>query len=439
MLNSLPSPQDQDRSSQEVYTQRTNTPERLAWFQDKALGMYLYWTVDATFGMVNAHSVVGGSTDYLNRYFHDLPRWFNPRQFDADWYARLASICGFDYVTVTAKNHNGFCMWDTATTDFKVTNTACGRDILKECTQALRREGLPVGFYFSPDDAWFQWRQGREVTRAREHCNPEFNPELLAHDQAQLRELITEFDPDILCVDGYRNSTASLVECAWDLKPNLMITRGGIVTPEQESRPEVRGPFEAHYTIGRQWQYRAGNDHNRTGRELIELLVDCRSRGGTLLLAIGGPDAEGVLPRDKDNLVRELGLWMFINGEAMRNTRPWLHPRQGEFAFTQSRDGSVVYAIDLGPPLALGERRTVTIDGLRLHNGQMEVLGASGQTLEYRPDVDPSPQYIQRSDGIIAFYHRTQRLYNDLSWPNPLVLKFTGAAQSSAKHRGHSY
>ncbi len=423
--------QAQDRASQAIYTRRTNQPARLDWYQDLALGMYLYWTVDAQFGMVNAHSVVGASRHYLERYFRQLPRWFHPRHFDAAWYARLAAACGFAYVTVTAKNHNGFCMWDTATTDFKVTNTPWGLDVLRAYTDAMRAQGLPIGFYFSPDDAWFQWQRGYEVTRARDYCNPETNPDLLAHDQRQLRELIEGYEPDILCVDGYRNATASLVEFAWDLKPDLMVTRGGIITPEQETRRDVQGPFEAHYTIGRQWQYRAGNDANKSGRELIELLVDIRARGGTLLLAIGGPDADGRLPRDKDDRVRELGLWMFVNGEAMHATRPWRQPRQADLMFTQSSDGSVVYAVDLAPPLPFGAWRTVSVAGLRLRSdARVSVLGTSGRTLEYQPDVDPRPRWTATATGLEVTYCRTQRLYNDLQWPNPLTLKIEGVQKS---------
>ena len=418
---------EQDRASQAIYTRRANQPARLDWYQDQALGMYLYWTVDAQFGMVNAHSVVGASQNFLERYFRQLPLWFNPKQFDATWYARLAASCGFSYVTVTAKNHNGFCMWDTATTDFKVTNTPLGYDVLRAYTNALREQGLPIGFYFSPDDAWFQWQRGKEVTRAHDYCNPEFNPELLAYDQKQLRELIEAYDPDILCVDGYRNATASLVEYAWDLKPELMVTRGGILTPEQEARREVQGPFESHYTIGRQWQYRAGNDENKSGKELIELLVDIRARGGTLLLAIGGPDADGLLPRDKDDRVRELGLWMFVNGEAMNATRPWRQQRQGDLMFTQNADGSVVYAIDLGPQLPFGSWRTVSMEGIRLSpSAQVSVLGSSGLTLEYKPEVNPSPRWKATATGIEVTYCRTQRLYNDLQWPNPITLRLEG-------------
>ncbi|MCY3833393.1 MAG: alpha-L-fucosidase [Chloroflexi bacterium] len=421
---------EQDRASQGVYTDMRNSSERLDWYQDMALGMYLYWTVDASFGMVNAHSVIGASADYLRRYFTQLPAFFNPRQFDAGWYARLAKLCGFDYVTVAAKNHNGFCMWDTETTDFNVLNTPYGADILREYTDALRANDLPVGMYFSPDDGWFQWRRGRSPARAQDYANPESNAELLAYDQAQIRELVERYQPDILCFDGYRDATRSLVEYAWSLDRDIMITRGGIITPEQERRDEVRGPFEAHYTIGTQWQYKAGNDALKTGRELIELLIDIRSRGGTLLLAVGGPDADGWLPRIMDDRVREIGLWNFVNGEATRGVRAWHVAREGRTYFTRDADERTVYAFDTLPPLEMGEWRTLSLKSVRAGSEtEIEVLGQSGTVLEYQPEVNPKTRWQQDGDALRITYCRAQRLYNNRKWPNPLVLKITNAAE----------
>ena len=422
---------EQDRASQGVYTEMRNTPERLAWYQDMALGMYLYWTVDAPFGMVNAHSVIGASGDYLRRYFTQLPAYFNPSRFDAGWYARLAKLCGFDYVTVAAKNHNGFCMWDTDTTAFNVMNTPYGKDIVGEYVEALRANDLPVGMYFSPDDAWFQWQRGNTPARARDYANPEHNAELLAYDKAQIRELVERYQPDILCFDGYRDATRSLVEYTWSLRRDIMITRGGIVTPEQERRNEVRGPFEAHYTIGTQWQYKAGNDALKTGRELIELLIDIRSRGGTLLLAVGGPDADGGLPRNMDDRVREIGLWNFVNGQATRAVRPWQVTHEDATYFTWDAKQQTVYAFDTRPPLEMGAWRTITLKRVRAtEKTNIEVLGQSGQVLEYQPEVDPATRWLQDGDALRITYCRTQRLYNNRKWPNPLVLKITHAVDA---------
>ena len=423
--------QEQDRASQGVYTAMRNTPERLAWYQDMALGMYLYWTVDAPFGMVNAHSVIGASADYLRRYFTQLPTYFNPRGFDARWYARLAKLCGFDYVTIPAKNHNGFCMWDTATTDFNVMNTPYRADILREYADALRAVDLPLGLYFSPDDAYFQWRRGKTPARARDYANPEYNAELLEYDKAQIRELVERYQPDILCFDGYRDATRSLVEYSWRLNRDIMITRGGIVTPEQERRDELRGPFEAHYTIGTQWQYKAGNDALKSGRELIELLIDIRSRGGTLLLAVGGPDADGRLPRNMDDRVREIGLWNFVNREATRAVRPWHITHEDTTCFTWDADAQTVYAFDTQPPLEMGEWRTITLNSVRATDAtDIEVLGQSGAVLEYQPEVDPKTRWQQDDDKLNITFCRTQRLYNNRMWPNPLVLKITNAAET---------
>ena len=423
--------QEQDRASQGVYTEMRNTSERLAWYQDMALGMYLYWTVDAPFGMVNAHSVIGASADYLRRYFTQLPAFFNPRQFDAGWHARLAKLCGFDYVTVAAKNHNGFCMWDTATTDFNVMNSPYGQDILRQYAHALRENDLPVGLYFSPDDAWFQWRRGQTPARARDYANPEYNAELLDYDKAQIRELVERYQPDILCFDGYRDATRSLVEFTWGLKRDIMITRGGIITPEQERRSEVRGPFEAHYTIGTQWQYKAGNDELKSGRELIELLIDIRSRGGTLLLAVGGPDADGRLPRNMDDRVREIGLWNFVNSQATRAVRPWKATREEGTYFTWDAEEGTVYAFDTLPPLEMGEWRTLSLKGVGATEAtEIEVLGQSGTVLEYQPELEPKTRWRQDGDVLRVTFCRAQRLYNNRKWPNPLVLKITNAAEA---------
>ncbi len=422
---------EQDRASQGVYTNMRNSPERLAWYQDMALGMYLYWTVDASLGLVNAHSVIGASSDYLERYFRQLPAFFNPREFDAGWYARLAKLCGFDYVTIAAKNHNGFCMWDTATTPFNVMNTAYGKDILREYVDALRANGLPVGMYFSPDDAWFQWQRGRTPARARDYANPERNAELLEYDKAQIRELIEGYQPNILCFDGYRDATRSLVEYSWRLRPDIMITRGGIITPEQERRDELRGPFEAHYTIGTQWQYKAGNDALKTGRELIELLIDIRARGGTLLLAVGGPDADGRLPRNMDDRVREIGAWNFVNGEATRGVRPWHVSREDGAYFTWNAEQHTVYVFDTLPPLEMGEWRTLSLKSVRATEAsEIEALGQSGELLEYQPEVDPRATWRQDGDTLRISYCRAQRLYNNRRWPNPVVLKIKNAADA---------
>lgn len=427
MPQTVGSAAEQVHSATQVYTKRSNKPEKLAWYQDMAMGMYLFWTLDATLGVVEAHSVVGASDDYLKRYFNDLPRWFNPRKFDPDWYARLAEVCGFDYVCFCAKNHNGWCAWDTKTTPFNVMNTTYGKDLTREIVDAFRARKIPVSLYFSPDDAWFSWvKHGLRPSRIRDYDRADRNPDLLAYDKAQLRELIEMYQPEMLCFDGYDGTEKPLVEYAWEVNPDIVVTRGGMSTPEQGLTWDLRGPFEAHYTIGTQWQYKAGNDHNKTAKELIELLFRIRSQGGTLLLAIGGPDDDGLLPRDKDDLLHELGLWMFINGESVKNVRPLPIVGENTAFYTAGKDGTTAYVLDTGPALKRGQWRTLTVRAIGgTPNMKIEVLGHSGELLEYDPHFNPQPKVFQTDWGLVLEYTQSQRLYNNWQWPNPAVVKLS--------------
>ena len=199
-------------------------------------------------------------------------------------------------------------------------------------------------------------------------------------------------------------------------------------TPEQHVTDKTRGPFEAHYTMGTQWQYRAGNDRNKTGRELVSLLSEIRSLGGTLLLAIGGPDADGRLPRDKDSLMRELGLWIFVNGEAVKNTRPWRVTHEKGVFYTRARDSDTVYAILDSPPHPRREWRVAFLRGVDVSDSStISVLGQSEHVVEYRPEETAPVSFEKTPHGLRICYQRHQRLYNDYAWPNQVVLKITHA------------
>jgi len=100
-----------------------NKPQRLEWFEDQALGMFIHWSVDSQLGSVISHSMVGASDNYLKRFVNELPKTFYPTKFDPDEWARLAKLAGMKYVVFTTKHHSGFCMYDTKTTDFNVMNT----------------------------------------------------------------------------------------------------------------------------------------------------------------------------------------------------------------------------------------------------------------------------------------------------------------------------
>ena len=140
--------------------------------------MFIHWSFDVRLGMVISHSMVGASDDYLDRYVNDLPGLFNPEDFDAARWAREAKLAGMKYMVFTTKHHNGFCMYDTKTTDFSIMHTPYGKDVTRQIVDACRDEGLAVGFYYSPDDFYFLYRQGTMISRTRPEALAENNKEL---------------------------------------------------------------------------------------------------------------------------------------------------------------------------------------------------------------------------------------------------------------------
>jgi alpha-L-fucosidase len=404
-----------------------NKPERVEWFGRLGFGLFVHWSVDSQLGSVISHSLVGADEEYCRRYFEELPKTFNPKRFDPDDWADLAKLAGTRYVVFTAKHHSGFCMFDTATTHFDIMNTPYRRDVLAELVPALRKRGIAVGLYFSPDDFWFLWRQGITIARRRPGVTPQENPRLMKHAKAQIFELLSNYGPiDIMFIDG---PAEGLRELCWELQPNVVVTRGAMKTPEQYvPGVTVREPWEANMTMGTQWQFKPTNESYKSGGELIERLIETRAKGGNFLLNIG-PEPDGTVPFEQDRRLREIGLWTFINREAIEDVEPWVVTNEENVWFTKRRGKNVVYAIITRPEWPYGERREITLRSVAMAgpDGKVGVLGQSGKVLEYQPNADPSTTWRQTDEGLVVSAMRAQRIYNDRKWPNPVVLKIEGA------------
>ncbi|MBI1353929.1 MAG: alpha-L-fucosidase [Acidobacteria bacterium] len=403
-----------------------NKPERLEWFRDLGFGLFIHWSLDSQVGSVISHSLVGASLQYVERFFTELPRTFNPTEYDPVEWARLAKLSGFQYVVFTTKHHSGFCMFDTKTTDFSIMNTPYGRDITAELVQAFRAEGIPIGFYFSPDDFHFLSEQGTLLSRRRPEVFPENNPGLMKHDLAQIRELMTNYGPvDVLFLDG---PPEGLRELAWQIQPNVVVTRGAIETPEQYTPGlPLEGAWEGNLTMGVQWQYRPTNDTLKSGTELLRTLIETRAKGGNLLLNIA-PHPRGSIPGPQEDRLREIALWMLVNRDSIYDVRPWIITNEADIWFTRSKDGATLYALVAGEPWKYAEEKTLLLRSVRLGaGGAVRVLGQNDKALEYRPEVVPATHWRQTEAGLEISATRAQRLYNDRRWPNPVVLAIGGA------------
>lgn len=406
---------------------RANDPGAVELFRDRGLGLFIHWGVDDALGGVISHSVVGASPDYVDRFFRILPNTFNPNRYQPEEWAALAKLAGFEYVTFTTKHHAGFCMWDTGTTPFSVTHTQYGKDITRQLVDAFRKQGIAIGFYFSPDDFYWLHQHGITINRHVKGVYPQDIPEFMDYTKRQLQELLTNYGPvDYFFFDG---PAEQLVDYAWSLQPNLVITRGVMETPEQYT-PGIAlpGAWEGNLTMGTEWPWKATNEIYKSGTELIEILIETRAKGGNLLLNIG-PKPDGEIAIEQESRLREIALWNFVNGESIKNVRPWVITNENNIWFTRHKDSNTVYAfLTKMQPWRLGEAKTITLRSVRATpQTEISVLGQSDEIVEYRPEVKPKTTWTEDSGGLHISAYRAQRLYTDRRWPNPIVLKITNA------------
>lgn len=427
---------DNTLASKEEMVSR-NRPEDLEWLRDAGLGLFIHWSLDSQLGCVISHSLVGASKDYVDRFYEELPKTLNPKKWDFDHLAELARLAGFQYAVFTTKHHNGFCLWDSRTTDFNIMNTPYGKDLVKQYAEAFRKQGIKVGLYFSPEDFRYLRSQGLTITRTP--LEPYSKEVMEGYRQLltdQMTELMTNFGKiDVMFFDGgetmYNEEGESLqqlcMRVAWDLQPGILITRGAIPTPEQQL-PGVGVDFawEGCITLGTAWQYQPTNETYKTGLHVIRLLTETRAKGGSLLLNIG-PDANGELCRAQEDIIRELALWHFLNHEAIHNTRPWIITNEDSAWLLRSKDGSALYAVLFDQKdWDRGQRREFLLKSVKASpDTVVEVLGQTGELTEYRPDLDAHTYWEQREDGLHISAMHAQRIYCGIQWRNPLVLKIT--------------
>ncbi len=405
-----------------------NKPERLEWLKDAGFGMFIHFSFDSQLGIVISHSMSGASQDYLNRFINELPKTFNPKKFSAEDIAILAKLAGMKYIVLTTKHHSGFCLWDTKTTDFNILNTPYKKDLVREYVDACRKYGLEVGIYYSPED--FHWLHRNDQTVRRKFTNsfPEdVMDNYLDFTEKQLTELMTNYGKiDVIFFDGGEGPLQEKAkEVVWRLQPDILVTRGAISTPEQ-SIPGLatNEPWEACVTMGTQWQYKPTNEHYKSAKRLIEILIESRAKGGTLLLNVG-PKPNGELPVEQEGRLRELAAWNFVNRESIEKVRPWIITNEENIWFSKLKNSNTVYAyLTKVHDWTRGDRKEFILKSVQsTSKTKISVLGQSGELVEYNPTADATARFEQKDDGLYISVVRAQRIYNNHKWPNPIVVK----------------
>lgn len=401
-----------------------NKPEREEWLRNAAGGLFIHFSVDAQLGIVISHSLVGASDDYVNRYFNELPKTFNPARFNPEEIATLAKLAGMKYIMFTTKHHSGFCMWDTKTTGFNIMNTPYHKDLLKEFVEATRKAGLQVGFYFSPEDFNFLHTHNMLISRDNVVMSDAVKKEFDGFTRTQCEELMTNYGKiDLLFIDGEPKEVVKAT--CWKLQPDILITRGALKTTEQMlPGVTIQKPWLSCITIGTAWQFQPTNERYKSGTTLIELLIEARSKGGSLLLNTG-PKPNGELVGEQEDRLRELAAWYFVNREAVDSVYPWVISREKNIWFTTPASKQTLYALVTGlPDWIEGDQKSFVLHSVKATpHTTISVLGQNGIIQEYKPGRKVSPSFQQTDTGLVVSVFRTQRIYDDHKWPNPVVIK----------------
>ncbi|CAM4155478.1 alpha-L-fucosidase [Pedobacter westerhofensis] len=400
-----------------------NKPEREEWLRNTGAGLFIHFNVDAQLGVVISHSLVGASNDYVDRYFNDLPKTFNPSKFNPKEIAELAKMAGMKYICFTTKHHAGFCFWDTKTTDFNITKTPYKKDMLKEFVDATREAGLDVGFYFSPEDFNFLRSHNIPISRTNVKMDAKTTKEYNDYNRKQCEELMTNYGKiDVFFIDGEPKEVVK--ETCWRIQPNLLITRGAIKTPEQAlPGAKITQPWLSPITMGTAWQYQPTNDRYKTGTQLINLLIEARAKGGSLLLNVG-PKPNGEMAIQQEDRLREMALWNFINHESMDSVRSWVVAKEDDIWFTKKGKNTVYAFVTDVADWKEGARKNFLLRSVKsTANTKISVLGQNSQIIEYKANLDVSCKYTQTADGLEVSVVKAQRIYDDHRWPNPVVIK----------------
>lgn len=429
--------------------------DKLEQWRDQKFGVLIHFGLYAVPGMIESWALCSedwitrdSTTDYgdFKKWYWGLKKDFNPVRFDPGQWAAAAKAAGMRYVVFTTKHHDGFCMFDTKQTDFKITSGPFAgnpkADVARYVFDAFRKEGFMIGAYFSKPD-WhsenYWWPMYATPDRNNNYDIRKFPwrwNKFKQYTYNQVEELMTGYGKmDILWLDGgWVRPLATVTDevrswgaaiPAWDqdidmpriaamarkAQPGLLIVDRTVhgpyenyQTPEQTIPKEKQDhPWESCITLGNAWGY-VPNEQLKTAATVIHQLIEVVAKGGSLLLGIG-PKPDGTLQEAEIARLKEIGAWMAVNGAAIYNTRTTDRYVDGSVYFTQSKDGATLYALaGLLPDAPVPA--TVEWTGNIPKKGSAMKLLQTGATVHYTVKENKVtvqiPAALQKQQGVPA-------------------------------------
>lgn len=414
--------------------------DRTEWFRQAKFGMFIHWgpysqaSVEASWPIMVPKP--GGITE---AEYRALAKTFNPVRFDPNAWVDLARQAGQRYMVFTTKHHDGFCMFDSSYTDYKITNTPHGKDIAAQIARACHDDEMPIGFYYSPPDMHHPgFRDTSKLASENWHGQPD-RPEwslYLDYMQLQLRELLTRYGPVVLTwFDGLNNQEKydgrRFLDLIHKSQPATLVNdrigvRGDYVTPEQfvpdaiptrqvhfdavdrsvnqqlkpgyVPSPEEFQLWETCMTINNTWAYNEHDHDYKSAEFLIRSLVEVASKGGNFLLNVG-PKPDGTIQPEFQERLKEIGAWLRLNGDSIYGTSYGPIQNAGGLRTTARAKNIYIHLFDWTPPVC-------TVTGLKARVLSARLL-ANGMPLKFRQtearlEIEILPSAPDRAVSVIA-------------------------------------
>ncbi len=326
-------PRPEDPRANETKAQRD---VRMKWWREARFGMFIHWGVYSVPAGVYDGKNIGGIGEWIMRsanipvqVYQDYAKQFNPVKFNADEWVSYAKAAGMKYIVMTAKHHDGFCMYPTAVDDWNITGRSeFKRDPVGEMSAACKKAGIKFGVYYSQNLDWNHPGGGTAGKMWDDRQKGDFHEYVRKVSAPQVNELLTRYNPAVLWWDingPFTPEEVRLLTASFPKVPGLISNNrlgGGI--PGDTETPEQFIPatgfkdrdWETCMTINDTWGYKS-TDHNfKTTSLLLRNLIDIASKGGNYLLNVG-PDSLGVIPGPEVQRLKEMGQWLNKNGKSV--------------------------------------------------------------------------------------------------------------------------
>lgn len=380
-----------------------NTNEKMQWFHDAKLGIFVHWGIYAVDGIDESWSFFNEYLSYED-YLKQL-NGFTASKYEPAAWAKLIAESGAKYAVLTSKHHDGVALWDTKFNELNVVKkTPAARDLVGPFCNELRKNDIKVGLYFSlldwsnPDYPNFTKSQKRytddSIRWSRFVCF-NFN---------QIGELQQKFNPDLIWFDGDWEQSAEnwkakeLREMLLQSNPKIIINSrlagyGNYATPEQGvpiSKPKDDF-WELCMTMNDSWGYQQNDENYKTPNQIIRIFTDCISKGGNLLLDIG-PKADGSIDEKQVEILKELGRWTKKHSEAIYETQAGIPRDYFSGPSTLSKDSTTLFLFLENKPIG-----PIAIKGIKNKINRIRVVG-NGTKLKW--DIKMK-QYWSENPGML--------------------------------------